>query len=137
MIAEQKALQLFEAIDKQGLIVPGKTEKQLNREVYDLAFEMFGVKKHWHKRIVRSGKNTLEPYKENPADLVIQEDDILFLDFGPVFDEWEADVGRTYVVGDDPYKRKLAGMLKQPGISARNFTIAYPKLPGSSFMNIW
>ena len=26
---------------------------------------------------------------------------------GPVFDEWEADVGRTYVMGSDPEKHRL------------------------------
>ena len=69
---------------------------------------MFGIKKYWHKRIVRSGKNTLLPYKENPPDLTIQEDDILFFDFGPVFDDWEADVGKTYVVGNNAKKLKLS-----------------------------
>ena len=68
---------------------------------------MFGVKQYWHKRIVRSGINTLCPYSENPNNLVIQKDDILFLDFGPIFDGWEADLGRTYVLGKDPIKLKL------------------------------
>ena len=68
---------------------------------------MFGIKKYWHKRIVRSGKNTLLPYKENPPNLTIQKDDILFFDFGPVFDDWEADVGKTYVVGNNAKKLKL------------------------------
>ena len=31
----------------------------------------------------------------------------MFLDLGPVFGEWEADVGRTYVTGDDPEKQRL------------------------------
>jgi Xaa-Pro dipeptidase len=30
-----------------------------------------------------------------------------FLDLGPVFDEWEADVGRTYVMGNDPERHHL------------------------------
>jgi Xaa-Pro dipeptidase len=37
----------------------------------------------------------------------VGEDDIVFLDFGPVFEEWEADFGWTYVVGNDPLKHKL------------------------------
>jgi Xaa-Pro aminopeptidase len=49
----------------------------------------------------------LLPYRENPEDLIIQADDILFFDFGPVFEEWEADFGRTYVLGNDPLKLKL------------------------------
>ena len=38
---------------------------------------------------------------------MILGDDILFFDFGPIFEDWEADVGRTYVIGDDRVKHKL------------------------------
>ena len=103
-----KAMKLcLKEIEKQGIVQVGKTEKELNTEVYELAFSLFGIKKYWHKRIVRSGKNTLLPYKENPPNLTIQEDDILFFDFGPVFDDWEADVGKTYVTGNNAQKLKL------------------------------
>lgn len=105
--AEKVASTLFETVVQRGLIVPGKSEKELNDEVYKLAKELFNIKRHWHKRIVRCGANTLLPYKENPPNLVIQEDDILFFDFGPVIDKWEADYGRTYVIGNDPIKHKL------------------------------
>ena len=74
------------------------TEKELNEEVYALAEQMFGIRTYWHKRIVRSGPNTLYPYADNPPDRIITEDDIVFLDFGPVFERWEADFGRTYVL---------------------------------------
>ena len=80
--AENLAIQLFKAVEDCNLITAGKTEQQLNAEVFKLAFELFGIEKHWHKRIVRSGANTLYPYNENPKDLVLQEDDILFFDFG-------------------------------------------------------
>jgi Xaa-Pro aminopeptidase len=105
--AERKASVLFSEIESRGFISPGKTEKKLNTEIFDLAFELFGIRKFWHKRIVRSGSNTLLPYKENPPDLELQEDDILFFDFGPVFDNWEADFGRTYVLGNDTRKHQL------------------------------
>ncbi len=105
--AEAKAEILFQEIEKRQFVHAGKTEKILNEEVFDLAFELFGIRKFWHKRIVRSGKNTLLPYKENPPNLIVQNDDILFFDFGPVFDDWEADVGKTYVVGQDVMKWKL------------------------------
>jgi Xaa-Pro aminopeptidase len=68
---------------------------------------MYGITTYWHKRIVRAGPNTLAPYAENPPDLTIGDDDILFLDLGPVFEDWEADFGRTLVVGSDPMKIKL------------------------------
>lgn len=105
--AERKAELLFQSVEERGLIKEDKSEKQLNKEVFALADELFGIKKFWHKRIVRAGKNTLLPYEENPPDLIIQDDDILFFDFGPIFEEWEADLGRTYVVGTDKRKLKL------------------------------
>ncbi|HET9431064.1 MAG TPA: M24 family metallopeptidase [Chitinophagaceae bacterium] len=111
--AENVAIQLFKAIEDRNLITAGKSEKQLNMEVFKLASELFGIEKHWHKRIVRSGANTLLPYNENPPDLVIQEDDILFFDFGPIVEDWEADLGRTYVLGNDPMKHKLKGDIEK------------------------
>ena len=105
--AEEKALKLFDAIQSEGFITAGKTEKELNEEVFRLADEMFSIKKYWHKRIVRAGENTLLPYNKNPPDLTLQNDDILFFDFGPVFEKWEADIGRTYVIGNDQDKIKL------------------------------
>jgi Xaa-Pro aminopeptidase len=44
-------------------------------------------------------------------DRVIAEDDIVFLDLGPVFGGWEADVGRSYAVGGDPEKHRLCADL--------------------------
>jgi Xaa-Pro aminopeptidase len=105
--AETIAIELFKAAESRKLIKAGKSEQQLNTEVFKLASELFGIEKHWHKRIVRSGANTLLPYNENPPNLVIQEDDILFFDFGPIIESWEADLGRTYVIGSNPLKVKL------------------------------
>ena len=105
--AENIAIQLFKAVEDRNLITAGKSEQQLNKEVFGLASELFGIEKHWHKRIVRSGANTLSPYNENPPDLRIQEDDILFFDFGPIIGDWEADLGRTYVIGNNSKKQRL------------------------------
>ena len=105
--AEDIAIELFEEAEERQLIVAGKDEETLNKEIFELAKELFSIEKHWHKRIVRSGANTLHPYKENPPNKIIQEDDILFFDFGPIIENWEADLGRTYVLGNDPTKLKL------------------------------
>jgi Xaa-Pro dipeptidase len=106
-VAQSKAERLFREIEQRGLIRAGINESRLNQDIYDLAKEMYGITTYWHKRIVRAGKNTLAPYAENPPDLPIGEDDILFLDLGPVFEKWEADFGRTFVIGSDPVKLKL------------------------------
>src|SRR5450755_1469253 len=85
--AQNKASALF-AEAARTLIRPGVTEKALSTEIHALAADMFGVKAHWHKRVVRAGANTLQPYNQSPTELTLQEDDILFLDLGPVFEAW-------------------------------------------------
>ena len=118
--AQTKAQALFSEVQKRGLIRPGVTESEINANVYDLAEQMYGVTQHWHKRIVRAGRNTLAPYDENPPDLTVADDDIVFLDLGPVFEMWEADFGRTYVVGNDPGKHKLCRDIKEAFSKGKN-----------------
>jgi Xaa-Pro aminopeptidase len=95
---------LLGAIEEAGLIAPGRTERMVEKDIYALAENSFGLQKHWHKRIVRSGINTLCIAADDPPVLEIAVDDTVFIDLGPVFDEWEADVGRTYALGPDPRK---------------------------------
>ena len=119
--AEKKAQQLFDEIENKNILVSGNSEDKINKLIFELAFEMFGIKKYWHKRIVRCGKNTLYPYNENPENLILKNDDILFLDFGPIFEDWEADFGRTYVVGNDPVKIKLKADIENAWIEGKNY----------------
>lgn len=131
--AEANALRLFHRIEEIGLIQPGRMESEVNRAIFQLAEKEFGVKKFWHKRIVRAGENTLHPYNVNPPDLVIQQQDILFLDFGPIFEVYEADLGRTYVIGNDPVRIKLAEDVEHAWYVARDYFLAHPKLTASEF----
>tara|TARA_B100000768_G_C11226985_1_gene353262 strand:- start:146 stop:823 length:678 start_codon:yes stop_codon:yes gene_type:complete len=133
--AEKKAAFLFNQIDKRGLIAPGKSEDVLNKEIFNLAYELYGIKKYWHKRIVRAGKNTLKPYNENPQNLIIQQDDILFIDFGPIFDEWEADYGRTYVIGVDELKIKLKNDISSAWDDCKDFFNSQKHITGAEFYN--
>lgn len=119
--AEANASELFREAEERGMIKSGQSEKDLNLAFYNLAYELFGIRKYWHKRIIRAGKNTLLPYAENPDNLIIQEDDILFVDFGPVFDEWEADFGRTYVLGSDTHKLKLKNDVATAWLKGQEF----------------
>lgn len=105
--AQSKTECLFHEIESRGLIRSGISKSGLNEDIYELAKEMYGITTYWHKRIVRAGRNTLAPYAENPPDLMLGEDDILFLDLGPAFEDWEADFGRTFVIGPDPRKLRL------------------------------
>jgi hypothetical protein len=105
--AQYISVQLFKAIEQSNLITAGKSEEQLNSEVCDLALKQFRIEKHWHKKIVRSGKNTLAIYPDNPPNRIIDKDDILFIDLGPIVEGYEADIGRTYVLGNNSGKLKL------------------------------
>jgi Xaa-Pro dipeptidase len=107
LVAQNRAKDLFAAVVAEGLIQPGKLESELTSEIYTLARDRFGVRRHWHKRIARSGPNTMLTYYDAPNDRRITSDDIVYLDFGPVFDVWEADFGRTYALGPDPLKHRL------------------------------
>jgi Xaa-Pro dipeptidase len=126
--AQRKAEALFAEVQAQSLIRPGAKESEINEGVYALAGSMYGISRYWHKRIVRAGRNTLAPYDENPPDLMIGEDDIVFLDFGPVFEEWEADFGRTYVVGNDPQKHKLRHDIEEAFVSGKRYFREHPEI---------
>lgn len=129
--AERKAERLFDEVARRGLIAPGRSDIEVSNAVRDLGAELFGTRRHWHKRIVRSGPNTLKPYQENVPDRTIESDDIAFLDFGPIFDEWEADFGRTFVLGDDPAKLRLRDDLPRVFAAGRAHFAAHPEISGA------
>jgi len=135
LLSEQKAKELFKTIEDRGLIIPGKTENQLCDEIGQIAKEDFGVENHWGKKIVRTGINTLQPYVSNPSDLVIQDGDILFFDFHPIFEGWEADLGRTYVIGNDPLKHKIKKDVEAAWHEGNAWYFKQTKLSGAEFFN--
>jgi hypothetical protein len=108
--AEKRAEKLFDEIEQRGLLRPGRTEREIEQDIYAIALEQFGVEKHWHKRIVRAGVNTLTIAAENPPVRTIAADDIVYVDLGPVFEDWEADLGRTYILGNHPGSPLVAAL---------------------------
>ena len=77
LIAEKKASNLFLEIEKRGLIIPGKYERDLNSEIFDLAYELYGIKKYWHKNnngyfldedVVKNAYNKAVYEKENEEE---------------------------------------------------------------------
>jgi Xaa-Pro aminopeptidase len=129
--AQANAVTLFEEVAARGLITAGRGEQEASDRIRDLANEMFGKTRHWHKRIVRSGPHTMFPYRENPPDRIIEADDIAFADFGPIFEEFEADLGRTYVLGDDPVKHRLAADLPIIFAAGRRYFTSHPAITGA------
>lgn len=128
--AQARAVELFDTVARSGIIVPGVREIEASNSIRDLAAELFGVQRYWHKRIVRSGENTLHPYRENPPDRMLEDDDIVFFDFGPIFQEWEADFGRTHVLGADPVKLRLRDTLPDVWEAGRTYFAEHEDVTG-------
>lgn len=82
-------------------IQPGMTEKEAIKKANEYLASQ-GVKKFWHKTHIRFGRSTVlsfdDPYHEQ---VVLKENDIFFIDIGPVWNNVESDCGDTFVVGND------------------------------------
>ncbi|OAR01448.1 hypothetical protein LLEC1_07507 [Akanthomyces lecanii] len=133
--AQVKAVALFKEIE-ETLIRPGISDTALSAEIAALGRARHGLETHWHKRIVRSGPNTLAAYKESPPDRVIEADDILVVDLGPVFEAWEADFGRTYVLGGDARKMRVRDALEPMWHDIRARYRARPGMTGAELYAI-
>lgn len=61
-----------------------------------------GLALSWHPTRVRFGSNTTKPMKKpSEPGVVLQENDIFFIDIAPRFDAWEGDGGASFVVGEN------------------------------------
>jgi Xaa-Pro dipeptidase len=109
--AEKRALTLFDLIEDAGLLAAGRTEREVEDDIGALALDKLGIRQHWHRRIVRAGTNTLTTAGDYPDVRTIERDDTVYVDLGPVFEPWEADIGRTYALGSDPDKNRLVADL--------------------------
>ena len=87
---------------------PGMVEEDAVEMARDiLAAE--GMVRGWHDVYVRFGSNTTKTFGA-PSDpgVVLGEDDIFFIDIGPVWKDWEGDGGDSFVTGADPEKQRCA-----------------------------
>jgi len=67
----------------------------------------------WHGIHVRFGRNTLKNFGEpSEAGVILGEDDIFFIDIGPVWQGHEGDAGATFAVGADPDMQRAARDVK-------------------------
>ncbi len=130
--AEARAMQLLDAIEARGFVAAGRTEREVEEDIYALAGADFGITRHWHKRICRAGVNAKCIARDNPPVLTIADDDLVYLDLGPVFGEWEADVGRSYVIGNDPLKHALVADLSLGFVALQNAYAADADVTGAA-----
>lgn len=129
--SQKKARQLLKEIEHRELIRTGVTESKVTEEIYDLALNVFGTKKHWHKRLVRTGPNAVLSYHANPPDRMLEKNDLVYVDLGPVFDEFEGDIGKTYLLGNDSIKENLIQDLERIFVEAKEFYRQRPEMTGA------
>lgn len=100
--ARDKTLAVIQ--ETAAIIRPGMSENDVKKIIQEVQTNL-GATRTWHPPQVRFSANTLLPFgvpgKENQ---ILSEDDIYFLDIGPVFEGHEGDVGRPFAVGSDPEK---------------------------------
>jgi Xaa-Pro aminopeptidase len=61
----------------------------------------------------------------------IEPEDTVYLDLGPVFEAWEADVGRTYALGKNPEKTRLVADLGRVFERVQAHYYASPDITGA------
>lgn len=105
-----KAVQAVQSAAKK--ILPGMNEAQaviiLNHEL-----ESAGVEKFWHPTKFRINSNTTKNFRDLSDPVTLEQNDLFFIDIGPVFFDHEADYGETFTVGTDPRLSKLQDATKK------------------------
>jgi Xaa-Pro dipeptidase len=129
--AEKRAEALLAEIEAAGIVAPGRSETEVEDDIGALAEARFGVERHWHRRIVRAGSNTLTTAWDYPPVRTIEADDTVYVDLGPVFEEWEADIGRTYALGNNLAKNKLVADLPRVFERVQSHYYASPEMTGA------
>ena len=90
-------------------ITPGMTEEEATVMAYASLINA-GIAKTWHPTRVRFGTNTTKAMKEeSDPGVILQPDDIFFIDIAPRIDLWEGDGGATFTVGNNPDFIRCAG----------------------------
>ncbi len=72
------------------------------------------MRRGWHHIIVRCGSNTIKDFTErSKRGVVLRENDIFFIDIGPIYGNFEGDAGDTFVLGNDPLHLKAQRDVRQ------------------------
>ncbi|WP_233839166.1 M24 family metallopeptidase [Paraburkholderia sp. ZP32-5] len=99
LLARQKTREAIARISAQ--VRPGMVEEDAVAMAKQTMLDM-GLALSWHPTRVRFGSNTMKPMKvQSVPGVVLQENDIFFLDIAPRVDAWEGDGGKSFVVGQN------------------------------------
>jgi Xaa-Pro aminopeptidase len=90
-----------------GSVEPGMTERASRATALGILSSM-GLRRGWHPALVRFGENTTKDFLDRSnLDITLGENDIFFVDIGPIFGDTEGDAGDTFVVGTNPEHHRI------------------------------
>ena len=93
-------------------VKPGMAEEEA-KEIARDTLTALGMRRGWHHIIVRCGSNTTKDFMErSEPGVVLGENDIFFVDIGPIYGDTEGDAGDTFVFGSR--SRSPAGQEGRP-----------------------
>src|SRR5690606_28079463 len=105
-LARDKASEAIALVASQ--VRPGMTASDL-KVLLSAKQEELGIPTNWHPPQIRLGEDTLLPFgHKGQKEQVLGEDDIFFLDIGPLFEGHEGDIGRTFAIGNDEDMKRCA-----------------------------
>ncbi len=105
-----------------SLLRPGMTEADAHKFYKELC-QKHGAEKQWHPAKLRFGANTLKNFRDESDPHVLKDEDILFIDIGPVFCGHEADYGETFAIGSQYDHKNIADTAKKVFHEVGNFWI--------------
>jgi len=113
MVAREKTQEAVRLIAEK--IKPGMSEAEA-RDLAKATLAELGSTQGWHKILIRFGPNTIKDFPEASDTAVrLRENDIFFIDIGPIWDGTEGDGGGTFVIGyaADPDMQRCADASKE------------------------
>lgn len=103
----------WEALSRiAALVRPGMRESEAVAAGHGILDDL-GMERAWHPLLIRFGADTLKIFSDrSQGDAVLGENDIFFIDMGPVFLGHEGDVGATFTVGNDEEMQACANAVR-------------------------
>ncbi|QUN32368.1 M24 family metallopeptidase [Cupriavidus sp. KK10] len=97
LLARSKTRQAIAEIAAR--VTPGMVEEDAVEMAKRVMLDA-GLVLSWHPTRVRFGRNTIKPMKlASEPGVILQENDIFFIDIAPRVEAWEGDGGASFVVG--------------------------------------
>ncbi len=117
----------WEAVRSIAARVEVGMSEDVARRVARAVLDGLGLGRGWHRTLVRVGPNTTKTFHEpSERDVVLRDDDIFFVDIGPLRGAYEGDAGDTFVVGDDAEMARISVDVREVWSRTRDEWLARP-----------